>query len=249
MLLFTYPNEDSKMFIFIHIPKNSGRYMRKEIQKRYTICNKINTIQFSSNQIQPISYIEATNDSISFDAHIEYYKIKNFNFKFDGIYIFTRNPYDRLISGYYHGLETGNITIMMIRLQKEFLFNFRIEDIKEQSKEYVVDQISNNFKKFVKILKEMLDKNILFSKVFFQQYKFMLEDINNEDLGISPNITIYKLEDYETDTEAQNFFQFEDFKIRKYNYSDYYDNETLAIVNEIYSKDFELFGYNKITSL
>lgn len=249
MLLFTNPNDDSKMFIFIHIPKNSGRYMRKEIQKRFTICNNINTNLFSSNQTYPISYIEVSNESISFDAHIEYYKIKNFNFKFDGIYVFTRNPYDRLISGYYHGLETGNIILMMTRLQKEFSFNFRIEDIKHQSKEYIVEQVSNNFKKFVKILKETLDRNILFSKPFLQQYKFMLEDINNEDLGISKNITIYKLEDYETNTEAQNFFRFEDFKLRKHNYSDYYDNETLAIVNEIYSKDFELLRYNKITNI
>lgn len=222
--------------------------MRKEIEKRFTICNKINSNKFSRYQINPVSYIEATNDSVSFDPHIEYYKIKKFNFNFAGIYLFTRNPYDRLISAYYHGLETGNLSIMMIRLQKELLFDFRIENIKEQPKEYLADQISNNFKKFIKLLKEMVEKNILY-KPFFQQYKFMLEDINNEELGISPNITIYKLEDYTTNTEAQNFFQFEDFKIRKYNYSDYYDNETLAIVNEIYSKDFDLFGYDKILNI
>jgi len=29
----------------------------------------------------------------------------------------------------------------------------------------------------------------------------------------------------------------------------YYNNETLKIVNDIYSKDFELFDYKKITNI
>ena len=45
------------------------------------------------------------------------------------------------------------------------------------------------------------------------------------------------------------FFQFENFNLKKYNYADYYDNECLVVINEVYKKDFELFGYEKITDV
>jgi len=78
-----------------------------------------------------------------------------------------------------------------------------------------------------------------------QQYKYIIDENDN----IPNDVTIYKLEEYETNTEAKEFFQFENFNLKKYNYADYYDNECLAIINEVYKKDFELFGYEKITNV
>jgi hypothetical protein len=53
------------------------------------------------------------------------------------------------------------------------------------------------------------------------------------------SINVNKLED----------LQYKGFNLKKYHLLLYYNNETLKIVNDIYSKDFELFDYKKITNI
>lgn len=80
---------------------------------------------------------------------------------------------------------------------------------------------------------------------FRQQYKYVIDENGN----IPNDVTIYKLEDYETNIEAQEFFQFENFNLKRYNYADYYDNECLELINEVYKKDFELLSYQTINNI
>jgi hypothetical protein len=42
-------------------------------------------------------------------------------------------------------------------------------------------------------------------------------------------------------------FNFENFNLKVYDHMEYFDDETLEIVNRKYSMDFELLGYNKHT--
>jgi len=256
MLIFKVTSDIEKKYIFLHIPKNSGRYMRKEIKKKFNVFSRYDLIKlyFSEFIDKEDTEIPLEIQNILHNNHISYYKIKNY-FNPEKIIVFVRNPYDRLLSGYFHILPHIKIGMPRIinKLKDDSLLIFTEEEVinysKELSKENSIEDLKTHFKDITRLLKKIFEQNINIFFPFCQQYKYILEDDSNEELGISSNVTIYKLEEYETNTEAQNLFQFENFNIKKYNYADYYDNETLAIVNQIYKKDFDMFGYSMLENL
>jgi hypothetical protein len=142
---------------------------------------------------------------------------------------FVRNPYNKLISGYFY-----KYYIKKSSEYKTITFN----DLKDEE-----------FVTLVADLKRLIKENLVeYSETdlfFRQQYKYVID----ENETIPDDVTIYKLEDYETNVEAKDFFKFENFNLKKYNYSDYYDDECLAIINEVYKKDFVLLGYQTITTI
>ena len=77
---------------------------------------------------------------------------------------------------------------------------------------------------------------------YYPQYKFIVD----EDDQIKPDsIKIFKLEDYKNE-----FIKFtEKLVLPSYNICEYFDPEALEKFNEIYARDFEVFGYEKITDL
>jgi len=86
MLIF---KNNNKYYIFIHIPKNSGTYIRKNINN-----NRYNEILNTYWNIQ--SDLDL--------AHIPYMKKNNF-IKNDieyNYFTYTRCPYDRIISGFFY---------------------------------------------------------------------------------------------------------------------------------------------------
>lgn len=88
MLVFNYKGTN---YVFIHIPKNCGRYIRDEIQKQ-------------SNILEIFWDFYRINNTIFDLAHIPYilskkYIKSNLNLKY---FTFIRNPYDRLISAFYY---------------------------------------------------------------------------------------------------------------------------------------------------
>jgi len=236
MLIFS---KDEKIYVFIHVPKNSGRYMNKQM------CDKFKCYQlegkydiFKNPLLAPTPTLSVNYFSYRF-PHFSYKQIlenKDYlpDITPDTKYIaFTRNPYDRFISGYFYLLNyLGNSNI-----------NISIEILKNLTMDEFINTIIEDFRDYIKNrLVVLLNENNL---IMQQQYKYIIDENDN----IPNDVTIYKLEEYETNTEAKEFFQFENFNLKKYNYADYYDNECLAIINEVYKKDFELFGYEKITNV
>ncbi len=98
-----------------------------------------------------------------------------------------------------------------------------------------------DFKKYIKTQVENLRDDINY--ILCQQYKFIVDENNN----IPNDIIIYKLEEYASDSSADQLFNFENFNLKVYDHMEYFDDETLEIVNRKYSMDFELLGYNKHT--
>jgi len=253
MIIFTEntnanPTNAEKIYILIHIPKNSGRYMRKEITNRFIIINKINDLTIVKTEIKNDGFfVPQHNDGdIVLPAHTSYNKFKEYNINVEKFFTFTRNPYDRFLSGYFYCLELNILKFILRNIKFTFNTNFVIDEEIEYSKDALLSYSSNEFKEklkiFIKIIKELSDNNNLMNTIFKPQYIFVTDENGN----IPTDIKIYKLEDYETNTEAQDFFKFENFKLKTYNYSDYYDDECISIINEIYKKDFELFGYKKL---
>lgn len=224
-------------YIYIHIPKNSGTYIRKQI------CSKVeNVINYNlleeTDVILPENILEEIKNLHFLFYHFSYSLIKSqsqFSSEItpDCKYItFVRNPYNRVISGYFY-----KYYIKKTPEYKTITFN----ELKDKNNE--------EFTALVVDLKRLIKENLLeyseTDKFFRQQYKYVTDKNGN----IPNDVTIYKLEDYETNVEAQEFFQFDNFNLKKYNYSDYYDNECLAIINEVYKKDFELLSYQIINNI
>jgi hypothetical protein len=93
MLIFT---KNSKYYVFIHIPKNGGKFIRKNI-----INDTDNIILKTCWGIDGI-----------FDlAHIPYIKRNKYvnDHSIYTYFAYSRNPYDRLISAYFYKFPTQNI--------------------------------------------------------------------------------------------------------------------------------------------
>ena len=86
----------------------------------------------------------------------------------------------------------------------------------------------NDFMDFVKNILISLDFSLKFDQNiihYYPQYLFLCD----ENLILQENIKIYKLENENP---------------KRYNLTDYFDKISIQIVNQIYNKDFLLFGYD-----
>lgn len=182
MLIFENQN---KYYIYIHIPKNSGKYIRKKI------------INKKSNNILKNYWNIKNNLDL---AHIPYFKKNYFinnNIEYN-YFTYTRCPYNRIISAFFYKNSDKKI---------------------------------DDFKHFIKNTLILYEFNMTFyykNIHYYPQYLFICD----KNLNIPKNIKIDKLEDCE--------------KTTKYNLIDYFDDECIYIINNIYSNDFLFFNYDKI---
>ena len=79
---------------------------------------------------------------------------------------------------------------------------------------------------------------------FYPQYLFLTNE-HNEEWNINKNIEVTKLEN----AKDYKFIHFNNFKLSKYTYAEYFDNECISILNKIYEKDFIIFHYQMIQYL
>ena len=111
------------------------------------------------------------------------------------------------------------------------LFYFRLIKTNDSS-ETVYNIIKNNY-----LFKNNLDNHNV------PQYKF----ITNEKLEIYPNIKIFKTETLNDDNKIINDFLGVNINIKQSNvnknYSKYLNKDSIAVINDFYKKDFELFNY------
>lgn len=215
-------------FVYIHIPKNGGKYIRGKIKKN----KQIRILKSYWNQqhgldMAHIPYVmkDTYVDNIIQPSILPKNKIKNKNTNTNKTlsssasqptqiindkneldisnanityHTYVRNPYHRIISAYFYKNPQKN---------------------------------KEDFKKFVKnILPTYLFHFKYRSNIihYYPQYMFVCDENKNK----IEHIQTVKLED----TEAP----------REYNLCEYYDQETLNIVNKIYKLDFEWFGYNMV---
>ncbi len=77
---------------------------------------------------------------------------------------------------------------------------------------------------------------------FYPQYMFLINE-KDELNEVHKKIEVKKLEN------IKNFkiFPVPNFKLTKYNYNDYFNQECIDVLNEVYKQDFESFKYPLIT--
>ncbi|MAB37988.1 MAG: hypothetical protein CL528_10055 [Aequorivita sp.] len=156
---------------------------------------------------------------------VDYKKIFSPN-TFNRYYKFTfvRNPWDRLVSTYFF-LKKGGLT--------------------EKDKIWADANLLafTDFKDFVKLW--LTEENINNSLHFQHQHVFLIDEKGNiavDFIGRFENIK----EDFKKITDKLNIkrtLKKTNTSKRKEDYRLYYDEETKAIVNEVYRKDIQLFNY------
>lgn len=88
---------DSKIYAYIHIPKNNGKYIRSLIRDQYKVIKKLWHVKGNLD----LAHIPKS----LYKKYVPVIKINQF-------ITFTRNPYDRIISSYFYKYPEHN--------QKEF---------------------------------------------------------------------------------------------------------------------------------
>ncbi len=191
--------KSSSRTIFIHIPKTAGSLIRKNI--------------INSEGTHLIQKHKPDKPILDLD-----------NKKFDDFFIFTsiRNPWDRLISAFFHLLDPD-------------------ADISDEYRE-LIKKFKDNFELFVKELEHDPElQNIIYLKPqiywlkkygkrkidFIIRYEHLLEDLQKLSKIININFEITK-------------------KInagKHKHYSEYYDEVTKKIVEKIYEEDIKILGY------
>lgn len=181
MLLF---EENGQKYAYIHIPKNSGKYMRKKIKNKA-----------STKVIQNFWFCHGNVDK----AHIPYmWKEQYVNRWHDFIFFaHSRNPYHRIISAFFHKNKEKTIN------------DFKM---------FILNELP-----YIKFNYEFHKENIH----YYPQYFFICD--NDGEVN---DVQIEKIENIENP--------------REYILRDYFDIDTLQIVNEVYSIDFDFFKYDKV---
>jgi len=239
MLIFS-DNDETKKYIFIHILRCSGRYIRKQIYKRFK-THFVFPEMAKNPQANPVSSTSETDTQ--YIMHERYLKYKSYNLGKIKFITFVRNPYDRLISSYYYYLlgiyydDSSNKNDFL-----EFLIT-PFQTLKIKTMDELIKNFKADFKKYIKTEVENLTED--FNYVLCPQYKFIVDENNK----IPEDISIYKLEEYTPESVQGQFFQFENFSLKVYDHLEYFDNETLEIVNRKYNMDFELLGYKKLENI
>jgi hypothetical protein len=158
----------------------------------------------------------------SLDEYINVFEPKLFSTYFK--FTFVRNPWDRVVSAYTF-LEKGGFN----KWDKEFY-----------------DKELSGYRDFHDFVCNWLcTENINKHHHFKSQHTYILdkfERVSVDFIGYFENIeedfaTIAKRMGVEAKLEKRN-------SVSRSNYRSYYDEKTIAIVNEVYKKDIELFNYD-----
>lgn len=190
MIIF---EKNNIIYVYIHIPKNSGKYIRDLIKKKNKVIKNLWDIQYNYDL-----------------AHLPYCLRKNYinNDSNYNYFTFVRNPYYRIISAYFYKNKKSNI---------------------------------DEFKSFIINTLQYLLFNTYYCEYihYYPQYKFLVNNYNDEN--INSNIKFFKIENYN-----DSYLDINNLVEKKYDLNKYLDNETIEVLNEIYSKDFTIFDYPKI---
>lgn len=192
MLVF---EKDNKTFCYLHLPKCSGRYIKRQIKQQYKIIQEFKgTNSITQKKYKYDGYMDRMH--IPIDIFVKYF----YKDKIDKFITYSRNPYHRLISAY------------KFTRQKESFKNFVMNTLKNKNV-----------------------NSCHFGSTHFLSQCYLL---NLNEANQSNDLIITPIENYE-----KGILKLNNCKIKCYDLAKFYDEETLAIVNQKYNQDIKYLGY------
>jgi len=205
--IFSYPKgpgcKKEGKSIFLHIPKTAGVLIKYKLKSLPDYKNL---------------FIGHLSESSFFERDVNY----------NGCFFYTiiRNPWDRLVSGFFHLSQKGPRAKYSGEVREKFLKPF-----------------NGNFDLFVQ---ELSCNKELQEIVHFRSQVYWLKGKNKKEIDFIVRFENLK-EDLKKLSELINI-QFQAERIRASSqhryYTEYYTERTKKIVRELYREDIETFGYD-----
>lgn len=218
-----FKNKDKDInLLFIHIPKTGGTSFECYISQKYQIPLNNDSL-----------YGFLNNDDIEINKLKEKYQIKSSMQHFTYINIVDLTNERILNIDFENNLKLISIVRNpYTKIVSDLFANSLIN--KDTSKEEVYHILSNNY-----IHSDKYDNHNL------PQFSFLIE--KNEKL--LENITIFKTETLTDSLINYGYLDFCAYMNKNYisiDYLSYLNNDSICLINDFYSKDFEYFNYEKI---
>jgi hypothetical protein len=202
--------------LFIHIPKTGGQSISAYLTQKYSVDN----CKKSFHGLNLGKNIKVPSDHFLLNTILTFYKDKLI-FKNLKILSVVRNPYSRRISEIF----------FRKKISEE---NINDNDIQEKIETIITNDINS-----------YLENKHHDDNHFIPQYKFLCD--KNEK--IYNNIDILKFENLNNNMKKIGFHDFNvniNKSEKKHDYMYYLNKNSINLINKIYKKDFELFGYEMI---
>jgi len=216
--------------LFIHIPKTGGTSLECYIAKKFKEClNKFSLVHQFNNELPE-------------------------NYSGTSLYSFFNKPFnDNLPNRRYPTMM--HMSYQLIHDNQKILgvdFNEKLKVITIVRNPYTRLVSSLFFNKIINVSTTKEQVTLLIKKFLksntqdehnIPQYKFLIFD------GEMVNAVVFHQETLVDDLEKYGFTKFKETRFKNcenVNYFDYLNRTSLDIINQFYSKDFELFGYSKI---
>ena len=248
--------------LFIHIPKTGGISWRNMLNiNEDSAINETDTMVIHGRVGRSHDYPRVFEKMHFLMKHVMQLKLINKEI-FDSYFKFSfvRNPWDKLVSSYFHHwhkyFNDFELFINKIIIPVEYINNNFVFDINNIFYE-VYSRIIYNIRytnNIDKAYEPQFDDNILpsddydyfvyFSPSFFPQHLYICDESNNLLVNF-----VGRFENYVKDTTSVLEYLNIDTDVKKMNssvhhpYKEMYNNKTRDVVANLYAKDIEMFGY------
>lgn len=246
-------NHDLKS-IFIHLPKNGGLYIQQILEKYYNFKTYYFTHENHNSFVNNISEFdeEYVNEKkingftcfnkkgllrycMSSTVHNTYMNMDEEKWRTYYKFTFIRNPYDKIVSAWKYlnklkRLDTVNIN--------------KLSNVDNEFKDFLQNKdVINNyayFHSFISQYNQLLNLNDELDIQYYGKFENLNEDLIEvlTKLGVSIKHSSY-IESNKIINSSKN----------NINYTEYYDDECIKMVNGYFNEDFEQFDFKKCDNL
>jgi hypothetical protein len=245
---------DSKKLMFVHIYKTGGTSITRLMMPHISEDFRSKYPRTIGADWQSTWHFDAIQHSKLADA-LPLIEKSNLDLNEYTKFVFVRNPYSWILSIWnnFYQSPQGNLEN---NLQNSVKFMLRGILNKKLNSQYFYEMYPDgSFKSFVLFIKAVVQKNPpIIEKIWgaTDQYSFIENDcgVSFDFIGRFENLQedvnkIYNMTNAEATAELSHEIRAGNREERQ-DYLKYYDEESIAIVNELFQRDFEAFGYQPI---
>lgn len=248
---------DSNKFIFIHIYKTGGSSMNTllmpYISEKFRFKSK--NPRTKGSLWQSDWHVEGLQHS-KFAENLQFLDKSNLDLNEYFKFVFVRNPYTWILSIWNNFYQSPRRNLPdnlknNLKFMVRGLFNKKMD-----SQHFFEMYPDGSFKNFVLFINEIVSNNPQLAQTAWgasDQYSFIENDrdIQFDFIGKLENFQedinkITSLIKVEQPSEIPDKGRYAKNRLKKKNYLEYYDKQSIEIINKVFIRDFQAFGYQQI---